>query len=401
MSLMPELNLFTEIDSLDNSEFVSNYSQINLGNTNASYLEDFPEGNISLNNCLLLHNELNLDDSFDLTELNLFNDIGCEDKCSLSPVYDFKPAFTNSDSEEYINELCSPDILLDNNPSYNLSHIECFNEDNKANTEVIKPALTKITPGPASTLSNLESQCTLPGLSKELKGKPIKIIVKKVERNKNIPSKMVAPVIFPETSNTFLEIPSCSYEMTSQKISYLRRGGKLKPQENTDRCSNKAESFPNKPGHANKILNKHSNLKSKKVIKFTKPLLNLQNLPFTSLKRRHSFDQVTRQKKIKAYELDPLPDPNLEKCRRNAINAKKNRELQKAKMVALEKEIEVIKQKNLKLAGENEHLKTKQVKMEEQLKSLSELLTDPAKLLSLMKEAKQFNMNHEDRLNGI
>lgn len=61
-------------------------------------------------------------------------------------------------------------------------------------------------------------------------------------------------------------------------------------------------------------------------------------------------------KKRKMYELnDPLPDPEAEKCRLNAINAKKNRERKKRELEAAEREIHRLRNENSELRNEAEN----------------------------------------------
>ena len=89
-------------------------------------------------------------------------------------------------------------------------------------------------------------------------------------------------------------------------------------------------------------------------------------LPFTSLNPKPVKSLIKKQRamnKCKAYELSPLSDPKLERCRQNAINAKKHRELKRQRMDLLERRLEAvvaekneISQKYQQLQEQNEFL---------------------------------------------
>jgi len=84
----------------------------------------------------------------------------------------------------------------------------------------------------------------------------------------------------------------------------------------------------------------------------------------------------TGSRKRKLYELDsPLPTPELEKCRLNAINAKKNRDLKKQQLEMASAEIKRLRRENTELRDEvnsareeMEELRAEMAAMKEQFK---------------------------------
>lgn len=69
--------------------------------------------------------------------------------------------------------------------------------------------------------------------------------------------------------------------------------------------------------------------------------------------KKISRSEQNRLKKIKLYEVAaPLANPEAEKCRLNAINAKKNRERKKAQLEVAQKQIEELKSENRALRQE-------------------------------------------------
>ena len=115
----------------------------------------------------------------------------------------------------------------------------------------------------------------------------------------------------------------------------------------------------------------------------------LDDLPFTSLKvPKHLVTKKKLPKKNKlrkrAYQLDPFDDPKLERCRKNAINAKKNRDLRKNRMEQLEKEVSLEKESNKRLSKENNLLKSDKRRLLDTINELSSTLSNPQKLAELL-----------------
>ena len=82
--------------------------------------------------------------------------------------------------------------------------------------------------------------------------------------------------------------------------------------------------------------------------------------------------------KLKLYEVDqPLKDPEAEKCRLNAINAKKNRDRKKAQLSMAVAEISRLQTENAELRGEVEDVR----------EELAEALNEIKQLKALMKLA--------------
>ena len=94
-----------------------------------------------------------------------------------------------------------------------------------------------------------------------------------------------------------------------------------------------------------------------------------EKLPFWSLKdkgrSKGKINSLTKKKLCKAYELAPLNDPKLERCRRNAINAKKNRELKKNQMEELMEQMMVMKKEKDELEKERDAIATKYLNLQQ------------------------------------
>ena len=98
--------------------------------------------------------------------------------------------------------------------------------------------------------------------------------------------------------------------------------------------------------------------------------INKRNLPFWSVKSLHrgtssNINTVKKSSQCKAYQLEPLRDPKLERCRKNAVNAKKNRDIQKQKMEDLLKAMQSMKDENERIAREMDELAMKYSQLQE------------------------------------
>ncbi|KAL7636699.1 UNVERIFIED_CONTAM: hypothetical protein RMT77_012451 [Armadillidium vulgare] len=210
---------------------------------------------------------------------------------------------------------------------------------------------------------------------------PKTIILKKIKGTPNN-LNMVAPLNIPKTTYKLVRIPGKNtITNMPEKVSVFNLNQNTIPSKKNEICSNlKKQKYINvnelspvsvneKP--AEEFTEKVS-IKLPKKNNDTIETFNYNELPFTSLKRKLPNLSKPKPQKKKAYELSPLPDPTLERCRRNAINAKKNRDIKKEKMMKLEAEVEQERQEKLKLASENETLK----QMNEELKERINLLTN-------------------------
>jgi len=89
-----------------------------------------------------------------------------------------------------------------------------------------------------------------------------------------------------------------------------------------------------------------------------------------------------KELKTKLYERDePLSDPEEEKKRQNAINAKKNRDKQKNRMTELENQVNALTAERNSLQAANIKLKTKCEAFEKQLKSICQQFNVPVVIL--------------------
>jgi len=89
-----------------------------------------------------------------------------------------------------------------------------------------------------------------------------------------------------------------------------------------------------------------------------------------------------RELKVKLYQRDePLSNPEEEKKRQNAINAKKNRDKQKNRMQELENQVNNLKNERDTLQAANIKLKTKCESFEKQLKAICQQFNVPVVIL--------------------
>merc|ERR1711970_466032 len=89
----------------------------------------------------------------------------------------------------------------------------------------------------------------------------------------------------------------------------------------------------------------------RRIKKKITPELALRKIQGAS--KKITKNEQRRLKKIKLYEVDaPLANPEAEKCRLNAINAKKNRERKKAQLEIAQKQIHELRSENRALREE-------------------------------------------------
>ncbi|XP_047500464.1 uncharacterized protein LOC125046661 isoform X3 [Penaeus chinensis] len=221
---------------------------------------------------------------------------------------------------------------------------------------------------------------------------PVRIIVK----TKKNTGEMVAPLSLPQPAHNLVRIPKSGSTTHLARLRTLRTGGKLGPTVTGTRIlGTTAPTVTRIPVTVRKILPPSSQQPSepdRKRLCVTPGTASADDevdeaLPFRSLRvRNNSESSIGSQAstsigmKRKAYELDPLEDPEMERCRRNAVNAKRNREQKKAQLAELERTVESVSRERDQLAGENESLREAKMKLEQQVKHLSNILKNQSKL---------------------
>ncbi|XP_068208193.1 uncharacterized protein [Palaemon carinicauda] len=217
----------------------------------------------------------------------------------------------------------------------------------------------------------------------------------KINTGANSSDEMVAPAILPIPSHNLVKIPkgscssqvvkvkpvaaTCKNDLDKPKVEPLPRRSRLTAAKRQRRSLGACESSESESDSRDAVP---------KGSPASSGMSELESSPFWSLRSRHSSaSSVVSQSsgaKRKAYELDPLNDPRMERCRRNAINAKKNREMKKAHVNELERKVFVVSRERDQLAGENESLREANVKLEEQVKHLRNLLENQSPLAALI-----------------
>jgi len=93
------------------------------------------------------------------------------------------------------------------------------------------------------------------------------------------------------------------------------------------------------------------------------------------LRKRHKSNSssksfTTSSKKVKLYEMDAFEDPEMEKCRQNAINAKMNRDKKKNEKTTLQKEMGKLRRENEELKKKNSRYRTKLTSVEARVQAM-------------------------------
>jgi hypothetical protein len=81
-----------------------------------------------------------------------------------------------------------------------------------------------------------------------------------------------------------------------------------------------------------------------------------------------------RMVKKKLYEHAPFEDPALERCRQNALNAKRNRDRRKKEKEALSKQMNALRESNRKLKDDNDRLTVRADSITQKYNALSRVL---------------------------
>ncbi|XP_045136642.1 transcription factor HY5-like [Portunus trituberculatus] len=107
--------------------------------------------------------------------------------------------------------------------------------------------------------------------------------------------------------------------------------------------------------------------------------------PFRSLRgKRGGGARPDSMAKRKAYELDPQEDPDMERCRQNAINAKRNREQKKARLAELEKRVEEGDRERDRLLEKNRELQEGMAELQREVKHLTNILRNQSRLSDIL-----------------
>ena len=87
---------------------------------------------------------------------------------------------------------------------------------------------------------------------------------------------------------------------------------------------------------------------------------------------RQQIQEEAKDKRL--YEMKSFCDPDLERCRQNALNAKKNRDKKKQEKERMESDLKSYKKENLRLTKDNQAIKTRCNSAEQELQRLRTLL---------------------------
>ncbi|KAK8386181.1 hypothetical protein O3P69_010715 [Scylla paramamosain] len=121
------------------------------------------------------------------------------------------------------------------------------------------------------------------------------------------------------------------------------------------------------------------------------------NTPFRSLRGGGGSGAGSdRFAKRKAYELDPQEDPDMERCRLNAINARRNRELKKARMAELEKLVQEGDRERDRLLGENRELREGMAELQREVKHLTNILRNQSRLSHILDKVSPVRVSLSD-----
>ncbi|KAK4304516.1 hypothetical protein Pmani_023532 [Petrolisthes manimaculis] len=231
---------------------------------------------------------------------------------------------------------------------------------------------------------------------------PVRIIVKTQKSSNVTPSSiMVAPVTIQKPTQSLVKIPRAIATTGRSRLQAIRSGGKLGPIHVSPKTRPANTSTP--VIHHPQVSPASPRLQQQQTVpQVTVPVSSevdesRTSIPFRSIRTRESSESGSSDSrdletvrsfnaKRKAYELGPQNDPQMERCRQNAINAKRNREEKKAHMMELERKVESISQERDELAGENESLREAKEKLEQQVKHLNNVLRNQSKLSSLLEK---------------
>lgn len=92
------------------------------------------------------------------------------------------------------------------------------------------------------------------------------------------------------------------------------------------------------------------------------------------LNKRDEVKEATGDTQVKLYEQQPFQDKELERCRKNALSAKINREKKKLKQEQIQKEMESLREENARLKRQEEESKRRARKAELELLRMRDML---------------------------
>ena len=90
-------------------------------------------------------------------------------------------------------------------------------------------------------------------------------------------------------------------------------------------------------------------------------------------------------RKVKLYEMGAFDDPEMERCRQNAINAKINRDRKKKEKNGMQKEMAKLRQENLTLKKTNKKYKARMAAFEGRLQALEAIIRSNPQMDRLLK----------------
>jgi len=96
------------------------------------------------------------------------------------------------------------------------------------------------------------------------------------------------------------------------------------------------------------------------------------------IRKRHksnsSSTSFSLKRKVKLYEMEAFADPEMEKCRQNAINAKMNRDKKKNEKNTMQKEMTKLRRENEELKKKNRRYRTKLTTFEARLQMMESII---------------------------
>lgn len=212
-----------------------------------------------------------------------------------------------------------------------------------------------------------EETATLSPTQPQAPPSPVRVVVRT--------GSMVAPVSLEKSSRILVKIPQCSPPQPSPTLTVSRRRvlrsrGKVGPAAaalshptEVPQCSASHTPELQTPIHTN---------------------TNTTCTTFRSLADRGVRQGCSSSRKRKAYELEPQDDPEMERCRLNAINARRNRELKKAHMAELERRAEEVDRERQRLAEENERLREDNTRLQREVGHLTGVLRNQSRLSHIL-----------------
>jgi len=98
-----------------------------------------------------------------------------------------------------------------------------------------------------------------------------------------------------------------------------------------------------------------------------------------------SVSNNSSNRKVKLYEQSPFSDPDMERCRQNAINAKINRDRKRNEKNSMQKEMTQLKTENQQLRRKNQKYRQRLTSFEARLQVLESLIRSQPRLDEMLK----------------